>query len=194
MNKSELRTYYRNKRKEFTSEQIEQMSQRILENLQRLYLDDFKTFHLFQSIEKQNEVQTPKILAYLFHQNKKVVVPKVEGEQLINCLIHPETKWTKGKFDVPEPMEWDEISTQDIEVVFVPLLICDQKGNRIGYGGGFYDRFLSQTKPSTLKIGLNFFPPIEEIEAESFDVPLNYLVTPEEIVSFGVNPPLKFVK
>ena len=75
--------------------------------------------------------------------------------------------------------------TNKIEVVFVPLLGYDLKGNRVGYGKGFYDRFLSECKPETLKIGLSFFEP-EELITDVFveDVKLDYCVTPKETYQF----------
>jgi 5-formyltetrahydrofolate cyclo-ligase len=72
-------------------------------------------------------------------------------------------------------------------VVFVPLLAYDKSGQRVGYGKGFYDTFLQQCKPNTVKIGLSFFAPEENIEDVSAnDVALDYVVTPEGIVRFGL--------
>ena len=70
-------------------------------------------------------------------------------------------------------------------MVFIPLLAYDKTGNRVGYGKGFYDRFLAQCKPETLKIGLSFF----EAENEDFitsedDVRLDYCVTPNQVFQF----------
>jgi 5-formyltetrahydrofolate cyclo-ligase len=70
-------------------------------------------------------------------------------------------------------------------VVFVPLLACDTKGNRVGYGKGFYDRFLDNCKPNVQKVGLSFFEPIAELkDVNSTDIKLNYLVTPEQVYRF----------
>ena len=78
-----------------------------------------------------------------------------------------------------------KIPTSKIEVVFVPLLAFDKKGNRVGYGKGFYDRFLSECNPETIKIGLSFFEPEELIEdVFENDVKLDYCVTPDEVYQF----------
>lgn len=186
MNKSELRKFYLSKRNEFSLEEIEQMSHSILENLKKMPIWDNQNFHIFKSIPNKNEVQTSEILDYLFEENKTILVPKVMENQLISCQLNECTEWTKGKFNVPEPLHCHEFPDNKIDVVFVPMLICDKQGNRIGYGGGFYDRFLANCSASTLKIGLNFFSPISEtIDKESFDIPLDYCVTPTEIVSFS---------
>ena len=72
-----------------------------------------------------------------------------------------------------------------IEVVFIPLLCFDLKGNRVGYGSGFYDRFLKECNSNTLKIGLSFFKPENIIEdTNSFDVKLDICITPQKVFSF----------
>jgi 5-formyltetrahydrofolate cyclo-ligase len=185
MTKSELRQYYLQKRKDFSEIEINEMSLQILDKLKSMDIWNFETYHLFQSIVHQNEVQTKAILDDLFSQKKTVVVPKVKGLEIKNCKVNQDTEWINGKFNVPEPFECTEVPSHEIDVVFIPLLISDRKGNRIGYGGGFYDRFLAKCPENTLKIGLNFFAPIDEIlDVENFDIPLDYCVTPEEIVSF----------
>ena len=71
---------------------------------------------------------------------------------------------------------------------FPPLLYCDDSGNRVGYGKGFYDGFFENLDKDVKKIGVNFFPPKENIEdVFQKDVPLDYLVTPVEVLSFGIS-------
>lgn len=185
MNKIKLRKYYLNQRKNFSEKEVQDMSHAILMNLKSMPIWEFSTYHLFQSIPNQNEVNTQEIKKHLFSLDKTVLVPKIEGNKMVSCEIDENTEWINGKFNVPEPKICQIKENSSIEVVFVPMLICDLKGNRIGYGGGFYDRFLENCRPDVLKIGLNFFPPISEItEVETFDIPLDYCVTPTEIVSF----------
>ena len=72
-----------------------------------------------------------------------------------------------------------------IDAVIIPLLAFDEKGNRVGYGAGFYDRFLRNCKTNVTKIGLSFFPPEkEEIETNHFDIKLTHCITPEKIYIF----------
>lgn len=185
MTKSELRTFYKSKRNELSSEKVNEISLQILEHLKSMPIWENSYFHTFVPILNQNEIKTLPIIDYLFQLNKNVIVPKIEGEKMLNCLIDAETEFESGKFNVPEPKTFQIIDSKQIDVVFVPMLICDQKGNRIGYGGGYYDRFLQECRNDIIKIGLNFFEPIDEIE-EVFesDVPLNYCVTGAGIVSF----------
>ncbi len=185
MTKSELRKLYKEKRKQLSDAEIEKFSKEILVNLKSMPIWEKSVFHIFVPIEKQREINTFPIIHYLLEQNKTVVVPRIENGQIENCLLSPETVWTTGKLDIPEPKICQKIDNEQIEIVFLPMLICDKQGNRIGYGGGYYDRFLANLREETLKIGLNYFPPISQInEIEKTDIPLNYCVTPEEIVSF----------
>lgn len=86
---------------------------------------------------------------------------------------------------MPEPLDGIEISPLKIDVVFIPLLAFDKKGNRIGYGKGFYDQFLSDCKADVIKIGLSFFEAEEAItDVYKDDVPLDYCVTPQQIYRF----------
>lgn len=185
MTKSELRDIYKSKRKEFSSEQANEISLRILENLKSMKIWENSTFHIFLPIPNQNEINTFPILDYLFEVEKQVIVPKVQGKGMRSCLIDKNIQFVPGKFNVPEPEVFEVVDSKQIDVIFMPMLICDKSGNRIGYGGGYYDRFLTTCRKNVLKIGLNFFNPIEKIpEIFESDVPLDYCVTGDLIVSF----------
>jgi len=187
MTKPELRTLYKSKRNELSPEMVDEISLQILNNLKLMNIWGNLNFHLFMSIHNHKEINTLPILNYLFAQKKQVIVPKVENDRMLNCLIHSNVEFETGKFHVPEPKSFQLIDSKEIDVVFVPMLICDKSGNRIGYGGGFYDRFLKECRENIIKIGLNFFEPIDEIEdVFETDIPLDYCVTGEEIVSFFV--------
>ena len=101
-------------------------------------------------------------------------------------LLTDQTRFQKNALGIPEPVSGIEIEALKIDVVFVPLLAFDNKGNRVGYGKGYYDRFLARCKPDCIKIGLSFF----EEEQDSFiieptDIPLDYCVTPEQLYDFS---------
>ena len=185
MTKSELRKIYKNQRNLLSTLEIQDFSQKIFENLKKMPIWNKSYYHVFVPIKSQNEINTHLIIDYLFDLNKSVVVPKVNGSQMINCKIDENVEWVKGRFDVPEPKDFEIIENELIEVVFVPMLICDQSGNRVGYGGGFYDRFFQEIGKDVLIIGINYFSPIESIEdVEPTDISLDYCVTSREIVSF----------
>ena len=93
-------------------------------------------------------------------------------------------KEVTSEYGIPEPVSGIEISPEMIEVVFVPLLVYDKRGHRIGYGKGFYDRFLKRCNSEAVFVGLSFFDPEPEIFFEDLDVPLNFCVVPKEIFDF----------
>ena len=127
------------------------------------------------------------ILTLLQGKDKEVVVPKIiDPEQLQHILLTDQTPFQKNLLGIPEPVSGIQIEPSKIDVVFVPLLAFDNKGNRIGYGKGYYDRFLARCKPECIKIGLSFY----EVEQDSFpmeatDIPLDYCVTPEQLYRFS---------
>ena len=85
--------------------------------------------------------------------------------------------------DGPDASE--EVPSSKIEVVFIPLLAFDKQGNRVGYGKGFYDKFLAECNPNTIKIGLSFFEPEELIsDVNTKDIQLYYCVTPNRTIKF----------
>lgn len=104
---------------------------------------------------------------------------------MTHFLLTDNTKIKKNEYNIPEPVNGLPVPVENIEVVFVPLLAFDVFGNRIGYGKGFYDKFLANCKPETVKIGLSFFESVNQIDDifES-DIKLDYCVTPQKIYTF----------
>ena len=85
---------------------------------------------------------------------------------------------------MPEPVSGIKIIPSQLDVIFIPLLAYDRIGNRVGYGKGYYDRFLTKCEAKTILIGLSFFTPEEVITPEATDIPLNFCVTPHNIYTF----------
>ena len=99
--------------------------------------------------------------------------------------LTPQTRVAPAKYGIPEPVEPVWLPEDQITHVFVPLLVVDRAGHRIGYGGGFYDRFLATLRQPLHKIGLSLEAPIPAIpELHSYDLPLDACVTPEGVVRF----------
>ena len=187
MTKTELRRLYKQKRQELTPEAIEDFSLAISNQLLQLPIWNASFYHIFLSITEHKEVNTDYILNILSGKDKNIVISKTAFESLRmrHYLLLDTTVIKKNSWNIPEPVDGIEISADKIDVVFVPLLAFDTQGHRIGYGKGFYDRFLAECKPETLKIGLSFFEAEEKIEGvfES-DVPLDYCITPKTTYSF----------
>ena len=181
MNKKQLRIRYKKFREELSPEDVEEGSMKIANNLIGLPIWGHSYYHIFLSISEKREVDTQAILHILLGKDKNVVLSKADFKSgtLSHFLLTDSTVIKVNDWGIPEPVEGIEIPAEKIDVVFVPLLVFDEKGNRIGYGKGFYDRFLSQCDPDVLKIGLSFFEAEKEIEDVSpLDVPLDYSLTP----------------
>jgi len=96
-----------------------------------------------------------------------------------------DTRFRKNKYDLYEPEGGVIVNHAGMDMIFVPLLSFDKNGYRVGYGKGFYDRYLSQCRNDCLKIGFSYFQPLDGIDdANEFDVPLNLCVTPTTVYVF----------
>ena len=186
-NKKELRLHYKNLRKEFSLDDLEEKSLAVANNLIQLPIWDKTYYHVFLPIEEQKEVNTEYVLHLLSGKDKEIVVSKSDFETrgMTHFLLTDNTKIKKNKYNIPEPVNGLPVPSATIDVVFVPLLAFDLSGNRVGYGKGFYDKFLAECKPETIKIGLSFFEAVSQIDdIFELDVKLDYCVTPEKVYRF----------
>ncbi len=185
--KEELRPKYKALRKLLSENDIEEMSLAVANKTLTLPIWEKTYFHIFLPITEHHEVNTEFILHLLSGKDKEIIVSKADfsTRNMTHFLLTDNTKIKKNEYGIPEPVDGIEVPSTKIDVVFVPLLAFDKKGHRVGYGKGFYDKFLSECKPDTIKIGLSFFEP-EELIADVFesDIKLDYCVTPDSIHAF----------
>ena len=187
MTKAELRKKYKALRSDLSIDDIENLSLEIANKTLELDIWNLEFYHLFLSITTQKEINTEYLLNILSGKDKNIVISKsdFENRSLKNFLLTDTTKIKLNRYDIPEPESGIAIDKDTIQVVFVPLLAFDKKGNRVGYGKGFYDHFLNSCQPETLKIGLSFFEAEEKIDdISTTDVALDFCVTPKKIYSF----------
>ncbi|WP_452220026.1 5-formyltetrahydrofolate cyclo-ligase [Lacinutrix salivirga] len=187
MTKKELRIKYKKLRQDLSLQEIDDLSLLIANEALKLPIWEFSFYHIFLSIETQKEVNTDYILNILSGKDKNIVVSKSDFETglLHNFLLNDATKLSLNAYNIPEPVNGIPIANKTVEVVFIPLLAFDLKGNRVGYGKGFYDKFLATCKPETIKIGLSFFEAEDSlIDTLSTDIPLHYCVTPKRLYTF----------
>ena len=186
MTKSEFRTKYKSLRSQLSLDEAEELSLKIANKALELAIWDVTYYHIFLPIIERNEVNTEYILHILQGKDKSVIVPKVNFKtgELSHILLQENTSLTITDYGIPEPKSGIEISAAQIDVVFVPLLAFDKQGNRIGYGKGFYDRFLAKCNPETIFVGLSFFEAEEKVSHETIDIPLHFCVTPQNLYSF----------
>jgi 5-formyltetrahydrofolate cyclo-ligase len=180
-----LRILYKLKRKKISDLERTSMSLEIANKCLELDIWNEKVYHLFLPIENKNEIDTNFLLTLLQGRDKKIVIPKIFNLTLNHYLLSDQTNIRVNKIGIPEPEDGIKISTKTIDVVFVPLLVIDKNGNRVGYGKGFYDNFLNKCSKKTIKIGLSFFELIPKIvDIKTYDIKLDYAVTPKNIYDF----------
>jgi 5-formyltetrahydrofolate cyclo-ligase len=185
--KQHLRVHYKKLRSALSSKQIDNLSLQIANLTLQLPIWKHSFFHIFLTIDSLKEIATEPLLSILSGKDKHIVVSKsnFETRALSHILLQDNTLLKINSWNIPEPENGIAISTEQIEVVFIPLLAFDLRGNRVGYGKGFYDDFLNNCSKDTLKIGLSFFEAEANIaDVEPHDIPLDYCVTPTKIYTF----------
>lgn len=186
MDKNTYRKHYKKLRAALTEEERLELSVSITNRLLELPLWEKTYFHLFMTSVRHNEVDTEGILTLLQGKDKQVVIPRMEAEnQLAHILLTDATLIRSNSWGIPEPTEGLEVPVKNIEVVFVPLVAYDKSGNRIGYGKGYYDRFLASCSKTCLKIGVSFFPPEDCLPTEKNDISLDYCISPKSVYRFN---------
>ncbi len=187
MNKLALRKRYTEKRQTLSQDEVLSLSEKIFENfVSRFQVVENQSVNCFLSIVEKSELDTKFFLNYFFEKKIRVFVPKIYKGKLISIEIQKDTVFIKNSWGVPEPESNQPSDFKDFDFILTPLLCCDNQGNRVGYGKGFYDDFFKNINSNAVKVGLNFFSPEEKIDDVSEnDIPLDYLVTPTEVLSFG---------
>ncbi|TXC78554.1 5-formyltetrahydrofolate cyclo-ligase [Luteibaculum oceani] len=185
MDKQELRKKYKKLRLELTEKDHQFFSRGIENNLLPL-MANFNVVHTFLPIAKLKEFDTFKLI-----ENPKLnhiqwftsIVNELGGLEHVD--VWPKMEYVLDSWSIPIPLTKKEADLPKVELVLVPLLCIDKNGNRIGYGKGYYDGFLSTLSPTTQFCGISFFDPIEEsINTEAHDIPLHMCVTPNQIINF----------
>ena len=196
MLKKDLRKEFLIKRKSLTDRELSTYSEQICAKLfQSFPIQSFSNIHIFLPIKKQNEIDTWLIINTFRKDFSQIniILPRIsENGEMENYLFTDETKFEESKWGIEEPTinyqrAANRFSTANsqIDLVILPLLIFDKKGYRVGYGKGFYDKFLASCRADVLKIGLSIFEPIEAIEdINEFDIKMNFCVTPKQIWTF----------
>ncbi|RZL12300.1 MAG: 5-formyltetrahydrofolate cyclo-ligase [Pedobacter sp.] len=185
-NKLDLRKQALKQRKELDEQTFAELNKMLLEQFKTLGLSGIKSIHIFLPIEDKKEPDTFLIIDWLQQQYPeiKIVVPKADfaTNLMSNYLFAGKGDLKNNEYQIPEPQNAPEfIDVPDM--VLVPLLAFDKKGYRVGYGKGFYDRFLQNIE--TQKIGLSLFEAVDEIsDVHLNDIRLDKCITPNQIYSF----------
>jgi 5-formyltetrahydrofolate cyclo-ligase len=189
MKKEELRKIFKQKRKDLSLQSIEKFNDLILIHFQKLPLPPVNCVHTYLSSLKLGEPETANIIKYLQFKNPlvKVVIPKVDIHtgHLAHYHYNDGVEMIKNEYGIDEPKHGTKITETEIDVVLIPLLAFDQKGYRVGFGKGYYDKFLARCRKDVIKVGLSFFEAVEKIDdVTGYDIPLDFCVTPKETYIF----------
>ena len=189
MTKKELRKIYHDKRRHLSAQELIRLDKLLLIHFQQQPLGDIQSVLSFWPIEERWEVNTHMMIDYLSFiiPGLQLAFPVIDTtEQTFKALlVDDDTEYRKNAYGIAEPVSGEEIDAEDIDLVFVPLLAFDKQGFRVGYGKGFYDRFLKTCREDVLKVGFSYFEAEEVIDdINEFDVPLNICITPNTIYEF----------
>ena len=185
LTKLALRKSFLKKRLALSGQEHEDKSFAIANNCLTLPIWHLEYYHIYLPIKAKAEIDTTLILTLLQGKDKQVILPRIKGSELEHILLTDITKLKINGLGIPEPEKGIKISPEQIDVIFLPLLAWDKSGNRLGYGKGFYDNFLSLCRKNTIKVGLSFFDPVEKIiDIRSKDIQMDFCVNPEGIKKF----------
>lgn len=190
MTKSELRSTYLEMRRAFNSRERAEKSNTIAERFfAEIDVTHVLKLHCFISMRHTGEIDTGPIFERLWaeHPAIETFAPRIDEttRELEAVRYSPTTTLKTNKWQIDEPIDGQFVQPVTLDLVVVPLLCFDRRGHRVGYGGGFYDRFLQKCRPDCIKAGLSFFPPVDQIDdVHAGDIPLDVCFTPGETYSF----------
>jgi 5-formyltetrahydrofolate cyclo-ligase len=189
MTKAELRKIFLAKRKEIPADERRRMSQRIADN----FFDSFdltavRNLHSFIPIEKFGEVDTMLIIRRVWSDfpHVRTFAPRINHEthRIQNVAFSAATEMVETGWGINEPKPDEIAADSEIDIVVTPGLAFDKSLHRVGYGKGYYDRFLGNCRPDCPKVGVSFFEPVGAIDdIHEGDVRLDLLVTPTGVIA-----------
>ena len=191
MKKKDSRNVFKEKRLQLLPSEIEKLDDLLLIQFQKLIIDIPSLIMTYSPVKKINEFDPQLITDYCYFKNPAqqlfypVVVENKADNEMIAVIVDDNTLFETNKYGIDEPIDGIDMFSTEIDLVIVPLLCFDTKGYRVGYGKGYYDRFLKTCRKDCIKIGFSYFEPIDKIEdVDKYDVKLNYCITPDKIFTF----------
>jgi len=158
----------------------EEKDKKILKNLLKLPELNKARNILFYCAVKGEPDLTP-LMKLMLKKNGYVILPKVEGYNLKLYTVRDLSTLKKGKFGIPEPIEGEIVDPESTDLAFIPGLIFDREGYRIGFGKGYYDRLLENLKATSIGVAYSF-QVLPKIPKDPWDKPVHLVVTEEEII------------
>jgi 5-formyltetrahydrofolate cyclo-ligase len=189
MVKSLARREYLQRRLELTSQEVETSTAAIKSTFQQLPIGPIGVLLSYYPLTNRQEFDVTVCDSIILDKNPraKVAWPKTdpEGRTMEAHVLEEHGLFAKNKYNILEPIGNHIIPPELIDLVFVPLLAFDLRGFRVGYGKGYYDRYLTRCRKDVITVGFSFFEPVSVIEdIDQFDVPLKYCITPSRLYEF----------
>jgi 5-formyltetrahydrofolate cyclo-ligase len=189
MLKREIRKIYSEKRQSLSTDQFFTDSEKIVELFKGINWAKKNVLMSYYAIPDRKEFNVADGEEVLRQQHPSIVIahPRIieDDKNMEAVIIDRNTHFSFNRYHIAEPVNGEVISPEKIDMIFVPLLAFDQLGYRVGYGKGYYDRYISRCRPDVLKVGFSFFEPIPAIEdINQFDVPLSLCITPMRVYEF----------
>jgi len=194
LNKASLRKTAFARRQALTASEVSQRSEQLRNQIfQHFPVAEWRWLHVFLSLTIKNEPDTWPIIHRIWAENlpTQLAAPVVQpdGISLKHYELTPNTPLLPNRWGIAEPVAnpATEVASAQLDAVLVPLLACDAQGQRVGYGGGFYDRFLAQCRPDAVFIGLSILDeaPMADIrDVLPTDIPLHAYLTPGGVWNF----------
>lgn len=172
MNKQELRRTIRERKRAMTEEEIVERSNALAEKFYNTPAYQAAST-IYGYLPYNQEVRTIPMLQRALDEGKRVAVPKVYGEEMRFIYLEDLTQVSKGYAGIPEPIADAPVAEDKQALVLMPGLAFDPQGHRIGYGGGFYDKFLAK-EPHHPTLALCYeFQMQAHLDTEEFDIPVD---------------------
>ncbi|RYZ00129.1 MAG: 5-formyltetrahydrofolate cyclo-ligase [Chitinophagaceae bacterium] len=189
MTKKEVRKKFMQKREALDASWQLKADDLILIRFQTVELPFLERVMSFYSISEKKEVNSFLLTDYLNFRNPalQLAYPRmnVADTSMDAVLATADEAFTENEFGITEPMGDETLPPASLDLVLVPLLAIDKQGHRVGYGKGYYDRFLARCSDDCIKVGVSYFEPIDRIDdTHQFDLPLDLCITPQEVYVF----------
>lgn len=188
--KASLRKIYAAKREAISRSAYWALNDLLLHEAKKMDWSAFKTLHVYLPIAEAKEPDTFMLLDFFKKEypHLAIAIPRTDFKNLkIGSVLydHEYTILGRNRYNIPEPIHGKPVEAHTLDAAIVPLLAYDEQGYRVGYGKGFYDRFLAQCRPDIRKIGLSFFDPEDKIEdINRHDIALDCCITPAKLLEF----------
>ncbi|RLA02733.1 MAG: 5-formyltetrahydrofolate cyclo-ligase [Gammaproteobacteria bacterium] len=186
--KQQLREQTRNQRQQLSVAELEVADRQLAAQCQSLNLQQHQKIAVY--LQHDNEIGTRHIIEWLFAEGCELYLPRLFADgsnQLQFCHYHSDSEMKNNRFGIAEPLSDKVIAANKLDLIFLPLTAFDLLGNRIGMGGGFYDRTLENiANNKTVLAGLAYdFQQLPECPVEPFDQSLNMILTPTRVIDFS---------